>query len=438
METIRTVIGTPATIRVLTGRLSSLAAASTFITITGYIIQFVGLRALHWSATIIQLGVTLAMTCCRAWVRRGLASQPKCVPLEEGREAECLTLLFTGDEYNQRTQRKSSPSDHRPIRGWELQKLNSSLEWEPTSRPKIETGDYETEKTVRLYHKHCSLLKQPLGHCKWSSRLCVAVDNIMKYVTSTEDISIKADGAISQRDPLFWKVNTIHERPKAKPTGSKRFGHLKAGVKYKDACMAWMVDPNEIQSILDLWVFSLINRINVQNGSLVPTGIFYRRSEGDYEDLYSYFHILGSVNELNLLKFWFSGGFMSRLFHDSTELIRLSNGYPHLYPQKDLYKELQGLLITKREYPMRQICALELLSLFLSAIFSEISEINGDTRAVRPLYRAENTVVRSLSSCVVEAGLVKTASEANEYVIPMLSQHNLLPMKQSIATLFED
>lgn len=46
------------------------------MSVLGYIAQFVGLRSLHWSATIFQLGVTLILTSIRAWVRRGLASGP--------------------------------------------------------------------------------------------------------------------------------------------------------------------------------------------------------------------------------------------------------------------------------------------------------------------------------------------------------------------------
>jgi len=44
--------------------------------LTGFVCQFVGLRALHWSATVIQLGTTLLMTCIRAWIRRGISNRP--------------------------------------------------------------------------------------------------------------------------------------------------------------------------------------------------------------------------------------------------------------------------------------------------------------------------------------------------------------------------
>lgn len=42
----------------------------------GFILQFVGLRALHWLATVTQLAVTLAITAAHSWVRRGLVRAP--------------------------------------------------------------------------------------------------------------------------------------------------------------------------------------------------------------------------------------------------------------------------------------------------------------------------------------------------------------------------
>jgi len=74
---------------------SFLAAISTITAVTGFIVQFVGLRALHWSATIIQLGITLLMTALRAWVRRGLASDPSVVQILDGHEKAWLALWLS-------------------------------------------------------------------------------------------------------------------------------------------------------------------------------------------------------------------------------------------------------------------------------------------------------------------------------------------------------
>jgi len=54
----------------------SIVIIAVSLCFVGFICQFVGLRALHWSATVIQLGITLLMTCIRAWIRRGISNQP--------------------------------------------------------------------------------------------------------------------------------------------------------------------------------------------------------------------------------------------------------------------------------------------------------------------------------------------------------------------------
>jgi hypothetical protein len=56
----------------------ALATLGAMATLCGYILLFIGLRGLHWSVTIAQLGATLLMTASRAWVRRGLQNFPAC------------------------------------------------------------------------------------------------------------------------------------------------------------------------------------------------------------------------------------------------------------------------------------------------------------------------------------------------------------------------
>ena len=66
------------------------AIVGTISSLCGYILLFIGLRGLHWSATIAQLGATLLMTVLRAWVRRGLTNSPHVQSLPDGFELEWL------------------------------------------------------------------------------------------------------------------------------------------------------------------------------------------------------------------------------------------------------------------------------------------------------------------------------------------------------------
>lgn len=97
------IFNSPEDIRIRTSRLnrvdySRMAAFGTLTAVIGFVAQFVGLRALHWSATIFQLGIMLIMTVVRSWVRRGLAADPKFYALLDGHELAWLTLYILGND----------------------------------------------------------------------------------------------------------------------------------------------------------------------------------------------------------------------------------------------------------------------------------------------------------------------------------------------------
>ncbi|KAK3293620.1 uncharacterized protein B0H64DRAFT_419316 [Chaetomium fimeti] len=68
----------------------------TGIGICGFIVQFTGLRGMHWSASVAQLGATVLMTILRAWVRRDLAELPRALPIVSRHELDWLAMTFGG------------------------------------------------------------------------------------------------------------------------------------------------------------------------------------------------------------------------------------------------------------------------------------------------------------------------------------------------------
>ncbi|KAK3346333.1 hypothetical protein B0T25DRAFT_461123, partial [Lasiosphaeria hispida] len=72
----------------------SITVAGVLASICGFIIQFTGLRGMHWSASVAQLAAIIIMTILRAWVRRNLAKNPKAFPLVAGHELDWLTMTF--------------------------------------------------------------------------------------------------------------------------------------------------------------------------------------------------------------------------------------------------------------------------------------------------------------------------------------------------------
>lgn len=89
-----------------------MAAFGTLTAVIGFVAQFVGLRALHWSATIVQLGIMLIMTAIRSWVRRGLAEDPKFYEILDGHELSWVALYIF----------------HKDRMGWSRESTNRPLE----------------------------------------------------------------------------------------------------------------------------------------------------------------------------------------------------------------------------------------------------------------------------------------------------------------------
>ena len=54
----------------------TLVIVGTLASLIGFIVQFTGLRSMHWSAPVAQLVATLVMAAVRAYVRRGMTERP--------------------------------------------------------------------------------------------------------------------------------------------------------------------------------------------------------------------------------------------------------------------------------------------------------------------------------------------------------------------------
>ena len=97
----------------------------TTVALCGFVLQFVGLRGMHWSASVAQLGAVLVMVGVKAWVRRGLADSPAFEPLPSGFELDPFvkTLGEVGRQaWSGARSNKDNPSDKTP--NWLTQSTN--------------------------------------------------------------------------------------------------------------------------------------------------------------------------------------------------------------------------------------------------------------------------------------------------------------------------
>lgn len=78
-----------------TSKLTELfALLATGTSISGFTLQFIGLRGMHWLATVAQMVAIALMTALRTWVRRDLAEKPFSKRLPKGFELDWLATRF--------------------------------------------------------------------------------------------------------------------------------------------------------------------------------------------------------------------------------------------------------------------------------------------------------------------------------------------------------
>lgn len=75
-----------------------LTAFGSAVSVIGFVLQFVGLRAMHWSASISQLVATVIMLILRAYVRRGLSGRPYWQQVPKGHEIDWLATRTAEDK----------------------------------------------------------------------------------------------------------------------------------------------------------------------------------------------------------------------------------------------------------------------------------------------------------------------------------------------------
>nr|XP_036582241.1 ankyrin repeat protein [Colletotrichum truncatum]KAF6790901.1 ankyrin repeat protein [Colletotrichum truncatum] len=359
-----------------TSRLSSmsyrnLVTVSTIITLAGYVVQFVGLRALHWSATIIQLSITVILAAIRAWVRRSLASDPMNSSAVPGYELAWLTLYVV--------------SDRRKTTG--------------TSKSAIERGNPQKYGYSRIRE----MFRQHLRGDMNIQQLNIDNTGFLWEIISgqRQDANLTDNVTYNQltsplRGPLkvSLEVQPKNHAPHAYHTGADKL--------------------NPLQTYL------LINS---------STAI---RIEGDSSDAAQRSKALCAVIENNE-SFERPSMEESENFGGSYLGMFLSSTAADINAKNASAERVRDIVIEGRPGSSKTLqYAQELFSLFILALASAIEKINGDGMesrrnigGINPV--REHPVFRLIADEAVKAGLAQDTQEAYTLIIPAFANYDLLP-----------
>ena len=261
---------------------------ATTTSIGGFIIQFTGLRSMHWSATIAQLLATVVMVAIRAWIRRDLASTQLAYKVPEGFEMEWLATRLSRKPDADRlwgVQHASIQSVDRPLSvrmpgskkpplidraRSTVQKLATKFHRRKVNRSGLsDTSGGLLEERCWYWniasghgvddfifssipvgagstgHRVMKMRKRIGSLCNWTgpaSQPAVSLTNAIEVVMNT--LFPKGDN-----ESIFWTINSkSHEEP------SKIFLSVK---RNKKSGSRWKANAAEIESVLSLWMYSM-------------------------------------------------------------------------------------------------------------------------------------------------------------------------------------
>lgn len=204
----------------------------TAITLIGFVTQFIGLRAMHWSSTIAQLLATLTMTVLRATARRGLSTPINATHIPEFGEPQWLAkFLNCSSQWSVQTGLAefdlppSDKSDSAEEIVLLAQRLNALINWERPSRQlAISTGR--------------------------------AMENIINAITNNKEIitskSFSQTSEISCPFPISCNGLSASVNFKIKRTRSSVL----------EDWGQWVADTDKLEAILSLWI---ANQLEAEN-----------------------------------------------------------------------------------------------------------------------------------------------------------------------------
>ncbi|OAQ60220.2 ankyrin repeat protein [Pochonia chlamydosporia 170] len=234
--------------------LESLTTAGCFISLVGYVLQFIGLRGMNWVAPVVQLGAMVFMTGLRAWVRRGLAEAPAIIPLTPGFELDWFAHSLSNHEIASWIKQENKPpnASESQIDGGE-----------PTNGPAGGTV------TVEVEHEEASSLRNLASATDAAS---ISASQAEDAVMVRRELGKLADWrgpasnlAILLSDAIEVVAGDLLQPPLCKDaSGSHTIGwtyettlgnqkcNLTFSLEYKDG--EWRARADELEAAMSLWL----------------------------------------------------------------------------------------------------------------------------------------------------------------------------------------
>ena len=235
------------------GRLRKEAVEAPIMTLVGFVLQFSGLRMMHWSVTVAQFSGMAIMTCLRVWLRTGLARRPSTQQVDDGHEMDWLALALAakGDDL-------WPASGDQPIYTWAVDTGEDTNGCKFTSPSMPEGGAEPEESDVSPHARKVLKIRTRLGQLsKWNGGSC---ELAISVATAIEAVMNALFAQEKDKKTITFTMNVnlmAYHRGWEFPV---ELMGKKLPVKFtididKDTGL-WKADVAGIEAALSLWLYS--------------------------------------------------------------------------------------------------------------------------------------------------------------------------------------
>ncbi|KAF7590745.1 hypothetical protein BBP40_002483 [Aspergillus hancockii] len=378
------------------------------LTLVGFVAQFVGLRGLHASVTLTQMGSTLLMAIVRTCLRT------KRISSDENRldKQEQQLISYKNQELDCFAFHLEDVKSFSLVSGI----VRSSSTYQP-SASSVASGDsgQSTRLGTRLIQTRAQLAKLTSGgdHCRsmeWGGMpIRETAQNLARTIETTMDLLTTWQHALKDVDcfELEFVCQSHHKfiAPKLESYPIK--------LERSDDTLQWRVNEAELEAVLGLWTWSLLTSDPkwLQGGLSRLVGLNEAEARAENTDLY--FHK------------WIYRQQGARMV--SSKMICLPQ---HMFGySSDEYLHDKEILVVKTENPLENVVAQDIYIQFIKGVLGDLKELGGDTDLLpgsQNEYVAHNSHLNDLVNCFESTNL-GSREDALLCIVPVLKHQGLLP-----------
>ncbi|KAF3935762.1 Ankyrin-1 [Dactylella cylindrospora] len=384
-------------------------------TMLGFIIQFVGLRAMHASVIMAQLGATLLM----AIVRAGLRTQ------RMGEKTDVVASLKIQKEKNFRNLLEGYELDFLVTQLEQVEMLFVSANREATPEDSRE-GSRALKARARLARltseEEYGLCWEDLRVREIATQLQLAIEGVMEILSAR---LVSGNPGARER---YWSISICYKPSRQAETVTGKFPF-----RLRKEGLAWKADCPELEATLGMWAWSLLRHGNGRRGG-----------RADRKNIRLIAEASGSG--LDEAKTWYQVWIQRRLVLEEEGTIvrdhpvwKINNRV--LFGCQASQGTGQSLYVLTQNSTLT-MCAQDIFMSFLADLFQNITDIGGETKTRTPFdlqntFLLQNSQIEEMANRFEDSGL-GSREDAYMCIIPLLIRESKLPGIDDVLNAAQD